>query len=187
MKKIFLFIAFLQITALFGQKDCEYSTNVTDSLGTYKSTKELLMHQRFFGSAEKSVFFSLINGGEFPSLKIQLIQKSTDFVPAICFDENSKVFIQLENGKIITLISINQTDCGSSVTIDGKNCRILTGYFLFMKDSIEELKSSPFNLLRIKYASETIDYIIKEELISEIDKAVSNPSTYFMDFLKCVD
>ena len=187
MKKLLILFILFQFSLIFGQKECEFTTNVTDSLGTYKSTKVYIMHERFFGSTEKSLFFSLINNGEFPSLKVQLIQKSNDFIPATCFDERSKVFVQLENGKIITLLGVNQSDCGNSVAFENKNCRILTGYFLFMKDTFEELKNSPISILRIKYGTETIDYIIKEELISEIDKINYRPSTYFMDFLKCVE
>lgn len=187
MKKIIVCFLLICSASLWAQKDCEYATNVTDSLGTYKATKDVLMHQRFFGNDEKTLFFSLINSNDLPSLKIQLIQKSSEFIPAVCLDETSRVFIQLENGKIITLISINQTDCGNSVSIDGKNCRILTGYFVFMKDTLEELKSSKMNLLRIKYSSEVIDYIIKDELTSEIDKTASKPADFFSDFLKCVE
>jgi hypothetical protein len=187
MKKLFYSLIFLNSFVFFAQKGCEYSTNVTDSLGTYKSTKEFLMHERIFGGSERSLFFSLINSGEYLSLKIQLIQKSNDFLPALCLDENSKVFVQLENGRIITFFSVNQTDCGNSIVVENKNCRILTGYFLFMVDSLEDLKASPISLLRIKYASETVDYVVKEELISEVNTSTYKPTTYFIDFLKCVE
>lgn len=187
MKKWFLVLFLLSLNVIFAQKDCEYNTNITDSLGTYKSTKEYLVNERFFGGSEKSMFFSLIDSGEFPSLGIKIIQKSSEFIPAICFDKSSKIYFQLENGKIVTLFSINEDNCGNSVLVDNKNCRILTGYFLFMEDTYEELKKSTITLMRIKYATETIDYIVKEELISEADKSVYFPSAYFMNYLKCVE
>jgi len=187
MKKLFLVLFLINFSTLFAQKECEYTTNVTDSIGTYKSTKEFLAHERFFGGSEKSIFFSLIDSGEFPSLNIKIIQKSSEFIPAVCFDTTSKIFFQLENGKVITLISINEYDCGNSVLVDDKNCRILSGYFLFMKDTFEELKNSPISLMRIKFSTETVDYVIKEELISEADQSVFRPSTYFIDYLKCVE
>ncbi len=43
---------------------------------------------------------------------------------------------------------------------------------MFMKDSSAELKKSPVSIMRIKYGTETIDYIIKKELVSEIDGKV---------------
>ena len=187
MKTYFLLLFIFFYTFSSAQKDCEYATNVTDSLGTYKMTKEVLMHQKVFGGSEKNMFFSLVSSDEMPSLKVNYIQKSNDFIPAICFDENAKIFLQLENGKIITLFSINPTDCGTPLLIDNKNCRILTGYFIFMKETIDELKNAPISLLRIKFASETVDYVVREELISEIDQSVSKPSRYFIDFLKCVE
>lgn len=187
MKKWILVLFLIKFSIASAQKECEYNTNVTDSLGTYKSTKEYLVQERFFGGSEKSMFFSLIDSGEFPSLSIKVIQKSTDFLPAVCLDENSKVYFQLENGKIITLISINDTNCGNSVRVDDKNCRILTGYFIFMKDTYEELKKSPISLMRIKYSSETLDYIMKQELVSEADKTIYSPANYFINYLKCVE
>lgn len=187
MKKVLLVLFLINFSTLFAQKECEYTTNVTDSIGTYKSTKEFLVHERFFGGNEKSIFFSLIDSGEFPSLNIKIIQKSSEFIPVACFDSTSKIYFQLENGKIVTLISINEENCGSSVFIDNKNCRILSGYFLFMKDTFEELKNSPISLMRIKFSTETVDYIIKEELVSEADRSVFRPSTYFIDYLKCIE
>lgn len=187
MKKWFLVLFLISSSILFAQKECEYNTNVTDSLGTYRATKEHLMQERIFGGSEKSIFFSLIDSGEFPSLNIKIIQKSADFIPASCFDKSSKVYLQLENGKIVTLLSINEDNCGNSVFVDNKNCRILSGYFLFMSDSYEELKKSPISLMRIKYSTETVDYGIRQELISETDKSVYAPSNYFIDYLKCVE
>ena len=55
MKKLFLVLYLINFSTLFAQKDCEYTTNVTDSIGTYKSTKEFLVHERFFGGSEKSI------------------------------------------------------------------------------------------------------------------------------------
>ena len=62
MKKIILIAFFLTLSLnSFAQTDCEFSSNVTDSIGTYKSTKEYLMHERVFGNSQTSIFFSLIN------------------------------------------------------------------------------------------------------------------------------
>lgn len=187
MKKIvLLFVLFTCITA-FGQKQCEYSTNVTDSLGTYKSTKEYVVQERIFGGNQTSIFFSLINADGIPSLSIQIIQKSKGFLTANCFDKESKVYFQLANGKIITLIGVDQNTCGDSFRIDEENSRILTGYFLFMKDSFEELKSAPITLMRIKYATGTVDYPMKSKLVSETDKNTYEPENYFIHYLKCIE
>ena len=48
MKKAVLLILFLISSTLFAQKTCEYSTNVTDSIGTYKSTKEYMIYEKNF-------------------------------------------------------------------------------------------------------------------------------------------
>ena len=187
MKKIFLiFIFILSITNSIAQIDCEYSSNITDSIGTYKSTKEYLMHERVFGNNQTSIFFSLINAEGLLSLNIQMISKSSEFIAAKCFDKNSKIYIQLANGKIVSLISPETETCGNAVMKDTENIRILNGYFLFVKDNFEELKISPISFIRIRYAGETIDYVCKSELISEVDKKTYLPGNYFMNYLKCV-
>ena len=56
-----------------------------------------------------------------------------------------------------------------------------------MKDTFEELKKSPISLMRIKYAGETVDYIFKSELTSEIDKVTYYPENYFINYLKCIE
>jgi hypothetical protein len=187
MNKIILIALFLILSLnTFAQTDCEFSSNITDSIGTYKSTKEYLMHERVFGNSQTSIFLSLINADGLLSLNIQMISKSSDFIAAKCFDKNSKIYIQLTNGKIVTLISPETETCGNAVINDKENIRILNGYFLFIKDNFEDLKTFPISFIRIKYAGEAIDYICKSELVSEVDKKTYAPDNYFMNYLKCV-
>ena len=97
--------------------------------------------------------------------------------------------MQLTNGKIITLLNSNEEIC-SELLYDANeknNIRILTGYFYFTKTNYEELKSSPISLMRIQFAVESKDYVVKTELESETLKSKSKPASYFMDYLKCVE
>lgn len=177
----------LTITAL-AQKECEYSTNVTDSIGTYKITIETLVFERNFASSSSYVFFALAQTDGLPTLNLQLIQKSKDFLKANCFDRNSKIFLQLQNGKIITLLHINQENCGTLIRDEkGLNNRINTGIFVFIKDNFEELKKSPVLLMRIKFLTDIEDYIINSELTSELDGKVYHPESYFMENIRCVE
>ena len=123
-----------------------------------------------------------------PTLNLQLIQKSKDFMKANCFDKNSKLFLQLNNGKIVTLLHIDRMDCGTSVRDnEGFDNRILSGSFMFLKGSFEDLKSSPVNLMRIKYLTDIEDYILRKEFTSEMDNQVYQPETYFMNYLHCIE
>jgi hypothetical protein len=188
MKQAILVIFFLISSNLFAQKPCEYSTNVTDSIGTYKSTKEYMIYEKNFAGNTNYIFFSLALTDGTPTLNLQLIQKSKDFIKANCFDKNSKLFLQLNNGKIITLLHIDQENCGSMIRDDkGFDNRILTGTFLFMKGTFEDLKSSPVNLMRIKYLTDIEDYVIRKQFQSELDNVVYEPETYFINYLHCVE
>lgn len=187
MKSILTLLLTLVTTLVFSQKECDYDTDVTDSMGIYKSTKEYIMHERYFGNNKTTMLFSLVNADGLISLNVQIVQKDTEFIAAKCFDKNSKIYLQLSNGKIITLIGIDHETCGDFVRNEGDNVRFISNYFLFMKDSYQELKKSPVDLIRIKFSGETQDYIIKPELTSELNNTTYNPSNYFINYLKCIE
>jgi hypothetical protein len=188
MKSILLVFLILLSCSVFGQKDCDYSTNVTDSIGTYKSTKEYIVYEKIFGGNNSYIFLSLTQTDGTPLLKIQVIRKSADFIKANCFDKNSKLFFQLNNGKIITLLSLDEESCGTIIRDnDGFNNRVLTGNFLFVKGSLEDLKTSPANLMRIKYLTDVVDYVLPKEINSELNGKLYSPGSYFMDYLHCVN
>jgi hypothetical protein len=178
---------FLSITT-FAQKPCEYSVNITDSIGTYKSTKEYMICEKNFADTSSYIFFSLAVTDGLPTLNVQMIQKSKSFLKANCFDKNSKLYLQLNNGKIITLIHLNQEDCGTMLRDDkGFDNRIMTGSFMFIKDSFEDLKNSPVSMMRIKYLTDTEDYVLKKEFKSELNNEIYEPETYFIKNLYCVE
>lgn len=187
--KYILILAFCFLSSsLFAQKPCEYVTDVTDSIGTYKSTKEYLIHEKVFGGNSSYIFCSLALTDGLPTLTLQFIQKSKDFVKANCFDKNSKIFLQLQNGKIVTLIHIDQESCGSLIRDDkGFDNRVKSGIFMFAKENYEDLKKSPVTVMRIKYLTDTEDYIFKKEFTAELDGKIYQPETYFINNIRCIE
>lgn len=188
MKQAALVFFFLISSQIFAQKNCEYSVNVKDSIGTYKLTKEYMIYEKNFAGNKNYIFLSMALTDGTPSLNLQMIQKSKDFIKANCFDKNSKLFLQLNNGKIITLLHIDQENCGTMVRDnEGFDNRVLVGNFMFIKGSFEDLKSSPVNLMRIKYLTDIEDYIFRKEFTSEMDNQVYQPENYFINYLHCVE
>ena len=188
MKQLITLTFFLLTFTAFAQKPCEYSANVTDSIGSYKVTNEYMISEKYFGGTFNYIFFSLAQTDGLPTLNLQLIQKSKDFIKASCFDKNSKIFLQLENGKIVTLMHINTESCGTLIHDDkGFDNRINTGVFMFMKDNFEELKKSPIEIMRVKYLTSTEDFIVKKDLTSELNGKLYHPNTYFMENIRCVE
>jgi hypothetical protein len=186
MKHVLAIAIFLFSLQSFAQKSCEYTTDVTDSIGTYKSTKEYIIAEKNFAGTSSYIFFSLAVADGMPLLNVQLIQKSKGFMKANCFDKNSKLFLQLNNGKVVTLIHMDQENCGSMLRDDkGFDNRITPGTFMFMKDSFEELKKSPVSMMRIKYLTDTEDYVLKKQFTSELNNEVYEPETYFIQNIDC--
>ena len=187
MKFLFLSLAVALNLAAFAQKPCDFSTNVTDSLGTYKSTKEYLVYEKDFAGNSTYVFNSFIISDGTPMLNVQLIEKSSDFIKARCFDKNSKLYVQLNNGKIVTLLHIDKDDCGTLINEKGLNNRILSGYFMFRKEDFQELKNSPVSFVRLKFGAETEDYIYRKAFKSEMNGEVYEPENYFINYFHCLE
>lgn len=188
MKTVILVLSLFLGLHSFAQKECEFTTNIKDSIGTYKETKDFLMDEKIFGGKSTYLFFSLINNDGTPLLKVQKITKSANFIGANCFDNQSKIYIQLQNGRIVTLLFGDQDTCGNLVRIEEQklSTRVLTGNFLFMKGSIEDLNSSPISLIRIKYSTEIEDIVAKKQLTSELTSQNYSPENFFVNTLHCV-
>lgn len=189
MKNILALLLFIPIFALAQTKDCVYDLEEKTDSTSLKVLPNVLIDEKIFGNTNEYLFFNLINNDGAPMLGLQLLQKSKDFIPTKCINKTSKIILQLKNGKIVTLIANNEENC-SVLNYDEKeknNIRILTAYFFFTKTNYEELKNSPIMLMRVQYAGDSKDYVLKSELTSETLNTKSNPETYFMDFIKCVE
>ena len=188
MKNVVLALfLFLNLTAL-AQKPCEIDTNVTDSLGTYKLTKQFIIFERSFAGNSTDIFFALSSSNGVLALETQLLKRSSEFIKADCFDANSRIYLQLNNGKIVTLFYVGNETCGTLISNENiANSRVMSGSFVFSKDNFEELKVSQVTFMRIKFAGETIDYPFKTEFTSDLDKKTYKPENYFIDYLKCIE
>jgi hypothetical protein len=119
---------------------------------------------------------------------MQKIVKSDGFIGAQCLDNQSKIYLQLQNGKIVTLVNSDQESCGNLIRLEDQklSTRILSANFLFLKGSFEDLKTSPISIIRIRFATETEDIVVKKELLSELTNQTSNPENYFIENINCV-
>lgn len=186
-KIVFASFLFVNLTA-FAQKPCEIDTNVTDSLGTYKSTKQFIVFERSFAGNSTDIFFALINNNGVLGLETQVLQSSSDFIRANCFNADSRIYLQLRNGKIVTLLFVGNETCGTYIRNDkNENSRFMSGSFVFSKENYEDLKVSPVTFMRVKYAGESIDYPFKTEFTAEMDKKTYQPENYFMNYLRCIE
>ena len=189
MKYLLSLLLLLTLSVNAQKKDCIYDIEEKTDSTSLKVLPNVLMHEKIFGNTNEYLFFALLNDNGTPILSIQQLQKSKDFIKTNCIAKNSKIVLQLMNGKIINLVSSDEEAC-SVLTYDAKeknNIRVLDGYFYFTKSNYEELKNSPISLMRIQFAGETKDYALKNELNSETLKTTSKPDSYFMQFLKCVE
>jgi hypothetical protein len=186
MKKIFLVLFILTSFSIFAQKPCEIDREFTDSLGSYKSLKQQLIFERSFAGNSNRIYFTLSISNGILSLETEMLQQSNEFLKANCLDQKSKIYLQLANGKIVTLLYNGIETCGTLIrSEDGKNNRITSATFLFSKENFEHLKTSKVTFMRIQYAGETVDYPFKTSFTSELDGKTYEPEKYFIENLKC--
>ncbi|MFN8273605.1 MAG: hypothetical protein U0X58_01845 [Flavobacteriaceae bacterium] len=188
MKQLFFGCIGLLSLIAQAQRPCEFTTDVKDSLGSYKSTKEYLVYEKNFGGNSSYIFYSILITDGTPVLQVQLLEKSSDFIKAKCFDKNSKIYLQLNNNKIVTLLHTNDESCGSMLRDDkGINNRILSGYFMFRKEDYEDLKKSELSFIRIKFGAESADYMMRKAFKSELDGLIYEPESYFLNYFHCLE
>ena len=189
MKNYLLILVLVPLMAAAQNKDCQYEVEEKTDSTSLKVLKEVLIDEKIFGNTNEYLFFSLLNNDGVPMLEIQVLQKSKDFIPTKCINPSSKIILQLKNGKIVTLIANTEESC-SVLNYDSKdqnNIRILTGFFFFGKTNYEELKNSPVMLMRIQFAGDSKDYVIKNELSSETLQTKSKPDVFFINNIKCIE
>jgi hypothetical protein len=168
--------------------ECKYAVEDTTKGEELRTTPEYLMYERSFGGASQFIFFSLSNSQGLPILNFQLLSKAKDFPKMFCLDKDSRIYVQLANNRIVTLVYGGEGQCAMLIYDEKEknNIRALTGPFLFMKGSMEDLESSAITFIRVKYAGEIVDYPIRAELASETMQQTFRPERYFIENLKCV-
>lgn len=170
------------------QTKCVYDVEEKTDSTFLKKTPDYLIHEKDFVNSKDYVLFSLVNSDGTPYLNFQFIQKSKEFISTKCFDNSSKISLQLSNGKIITLLSVGEV-CGQLIydDLEKNNIRLLNNYFLFSKDGFDDLKKYPVSMMKVKFSGETIDYVFKKELKSETYTGSYFPENYFINYLKCIE
>ncbi|RZJ68577.1 MAG: hypothetical protein EOO45_14745 [Flavobacterium sp.] len=187
MTRILLFLL-LCFSMSVSAQDCQYTIMEASDGTEVKTTKDYLMYESVFGGTSDFVFFSMGNADGIPVLHFQLLSKSKGFTKAYCLNDASKIYFQLNNGRIVTLINVTGEQCSGLVydNDEKNNIRILTGSFVFTVGSMEDLEKSAVSSMKIKYVSESVNYVIRKELQSEGTTVKYYPERYFINNLKCI-
>ncbi|HUH52289.1 MAG TPA: hypothetical protein VLZ11_09320 [Flavobacterium sp.] len=189
MKRLLIALFFVSMYAT-AQKPCVYDYEISNDSTYYKETQKILIYESEFGKKSNYAFISLVNDSGYPMLNIQRVQKSDSFIETECLDKDSRIFLQLTNGRIYTLAHLDQEVCSARYPDMGNNLniRVLNTSFFFMKDDLEDLKKYPVSILRIRYGlGDQTTYVMEKELVSKNLNTNSNPATIFMDYYKCIE
>lgn len=161
---------------------------VNDTI-SFKQTKEILVYEDSEEGKSQALFFSLIKSDKNYFIQVQLVQKSTNFIPITCVNYRSIISVKLNNGRIISAYYIGDEKCDTYIYDDEtkNNIRILSTAFLVRQEEINYLKESPIAMVQIRYANKAFPYAIKNELQSNIVETNSQPSAFFIENIPCLD
>ena len=136
MKTFIKYTAFLLLINLSFSQDklCAFETNiVTDTSSTRVLTDEII-DEYIFGNTTSFLTFKMFEADGILGINFQYLQKSKDFLTPICIDKNTKIVLELANGKQVKLVnSTDLTTCNELQydAINKNNLRVLNGFFYF--------------------------------------------------------
>ena len=191
MKTFIKYAAFLLLINLSFSQDklCAFETNiVTDTSSTRVLTDEII-DEYIFGNTTSFLTFKMFEADGILGINFQYLQKSKDFLTPICIDKNTKIVLELANGKQVKLVnSTDLTTCNELQydAINKNNLRVLNGFFYFSPENFTDLKTEKVYLIKITANTGDVNFVIKPYLNSEIYKSKSKPDTYFIENLKCL-
>ena len=191
MKTFIKYTAFLLLINLSFSQDklCAFETNiVTDTSSTRVLTDEII-DEYIFGNTTSFLTFKMFEADGILGINFQYLQKSKDFLTPICIDKNTKIVLELANGKQVKLVnSTDLTTCNELQydAINKNNLRVLNGFFYFSPENFTDLKTEKVYLIKITANTGDVNFVIKPQLNSKIYKTKSKPDTYFIENLKCL-
>ncbi len=187
----------LKLTALFlfanlsfsQDKICDFETNiVTDTSSTRVLTDEII-DESIFGNTTSFLTFKMFEVDGVLGINFQYLQKSKDILSPICIDKNTKIILELSNGKQVKLVNSSELEICNQLQYDAvnkNNLRILNGFFYFTPENFQDLKTEKVYLIKISANTGDVNFVIKPTLNSEIYKTKSTPDTYFIENFKCL-
>jgi len=187
-----LLLFFLLISCVVtAQNTCEFDFEIKNDSIDYRETKKHLIYERIFGKKTNYAFVSLLNDGGYLMMNFQKVQKSDSFIETECFDKETRIYLQLTNGRIYTLLHIDRDVCSVRVPdIESKalHIRSLNTSFFFMEDDYQDLKKYPVALLQIRFSTgEKSSYVMEKELVSKNLEVTSHPERIFIDYYSCIE
>ena len=191
MKTLLKLTAFLLFANLsFSQvKACDFEIDVATDTSSTRVLKDKIIDESIFGNTTSFLTFKLFEVDGLLGVNFQYLQKSKEILTPICIDKNTKIFLELSNGKQVKMINSTEVETCNELQYDAvnkNNVRVLTGNFYFSPENFQDLKTEKVYLIKITANTGDVNFVIKPELNSEIYKTKSTPDTYFIENLKCL-
>ena len=174
--------------AVYAQNECNYKINVDTEVELFKLTQEELVEYELSNTQSVFIYFSLMRESEFSSLVVQISLNALEMPPIMCFDNKSRVSFKLQDGSFVSLPYLDEVNCGRQTDHEDQLDNSTSEAAFFMNgESMEKLKASPIETMRITSMNTNFDFKLKSVLSNPAIEQPIYPREYFINNLSCIE
>lgn len=183
-----LFILCSSLIGLAQTEDCSYKIQIDTDEETFKLTNEELTE--FLVGRDRNVFiyFSLMREDAVKSLVMQVSVNAKEIPPILCFNKDSRVSFELEDGSFASLRYLGEVTCGRQVE-NSETLNNSTSEAAFLLDDASEkrLLQSKITSMRITTMKTNFDVTFQDVLSNAQIENPIYPKEFFLKYLKCLE
>ena len=187
-KFVFILIASFIFSNGYAQDTCNYKIQVDTENEQFLLTHEVLTDFMIGNKQTAFIYFSLMKEGDVKSLVLQLSLNSAEMPPIACFNKDSRVSFELENGKFVSLRYLGDVNCGRETEPKDalKNSTSEAAFFIDDK-SFDILQESNLKSMRLTTMKTHFDIEFQNVISNSVLKEPVYPKEFFLKYLSCVE
>lgn len=189
MKKVSIVLfLFMAITGFSQTEECDYKIQVDTEDEKFLLTNASLAE--FMVGSDKTIFiyFSLMKEGDVKSLVLEVSVNAKEMPPVLCFNKDSRISFQLEDGSFASLRYLGEVNCGRQTnnedTLDNSTSEAA---FYLDETNLERLSEAKISSMRITTMKTNFDIGFQEVISNpQIDTPIY-PKEFFLNNLQCLE
>jgi len=188
MKKLLLPLFLLYLLTGYSQDSCNYKIQVDTESEQFTLTHEVLADYMLGKNQTVFIYFSLMKEDTIRSLVLQLSLNAAEMPPIACFNKDSRVSFELDNGSFVSLRYLGEVNCGrQSEPKDALKNSTSEAAFYIDDKSMLMLKESKLKSMRLTTMKTNFDIEFQNLISNSIIKEPVYPKEFFLNNLSCVE
>lgn len=190
MKKMIALLLLFTAMVGYGQEsDCNYKLQVDTEAEQFVLTNAELAEYMLGLERTVFIYFSLMKEADVKSLVIQLsVNAKKQVPPMMCFNKDSRVSFQLEDGSFVSLRYLGDELCGRQTeNEDTLHNSTSEAAFFLDETSLKRLSESEILSMRLTTMRTNFDVAFQDVLSNEELPVPIYPKEFFLNYLQCLE